>query len=59
MYGISGGRATTDAIPGAELLIIDGMGHDLPRAPWPEITSRIADLVRRVETVTVSVSTAS
>jgi hypothetical protein len=25
------------------------MGHNLPRALWPEITSRIAGLVRRVE----------
>ena len=28
----SGGRATAAAIPGAELLLIDGMGHDLPPA---------------------------
>jgi pimeloyl-ACP methyl ester carboxylesterase len=27
----SWGRATAEAIPGAELLIVDGMGHDLPR----------------------------
>jgi hypothetical protein len=25
------------------------MGHDLPRALWPEITQRIAALVHRVE----------
>ena len=29
----SGGRATARAIPGAQLLMIDGMGHDLPREP--------------------------
>ena len=28
----SGGRATAAAIPGAELWIVPGMGHDLPRA---------------------------
>jgi pimeloyl-ACP methyl ester carboxylesterase len=49
MCDVSGGRATAAAIPGAELVIIDGMGHNLPRALWPEITSRIAGLVRRVE----------
>lgn len=49
MCDISGGRATAAAIPGAELVVIDGMGHDLPRALWPEITSRIANLVHRVE----------
>ena len=30
MVHVSGGRATARAIPGAELLLIDGMGHDLP-----------------------------
>jgi pimeloyl-ACP methyl ester carboxylesterase len=30
----SGGRATARAIPGAELMSIAGMGHDLPRAAW-------------------------
>jgi pimeloyl-ACP methyl ester carboxylesterase len=28
----SGGRATAAAIPGAELLLVDGMGHDMPPA---------------------------
>jgi pimeloyl-ACP methyl ester carboxylesterase len=46
---VSGGRATAAAIPGAELVVIDGMGHDLPRELWPEITGRIAALVERVE----------
>jgi pimeloyl-ACP methyl ester carboxylesterase len=49
MCDISGGTATATAIPGAELVVFDGMSHDLPRALWPEITSRITDLVRRVE----------
>jgi len=54
MCDVSGGRATAAAIPGAELVIIDGLGHDLPRALWPEIASRIATLVQRVESVTVN-----
>ena len=45
----SGGRATAAAIPGAELLVVDGMGHDLPRAVWPELTDRITALVERAE----------
>ena len=46
---VSGGRATAAAIPGAELLELDGMGHDLPRALWPLITDRIVALVARHE----------
>ncbi|MDN4171343.1 alpha/beta hydrolase [Nocardioides sp. SOB77] len=32
MVHVSGGRATARAVPGAELLLVDGMGHDLPPA---------------------------
>lgn len=38
---VSGGRATAAAIPGAELLIFPGMGHDLPRPLWPAIVDAI------------------
>jgi pimeloyl-ACP methyl ester carboxylesterase len=43
----AGGRATARAIPGARLRIIDGMGHDLPRAVWPEIVEAIASNAAR------------
>ncbi len=49
LVDVSGGRATGAAIPGAELVVLDGMGHDLPSALWPEITARIAALVRQAE----------
>jgi pimeloyl-ACP methyl ester carboxylesterase len=49
LVNVSGGRATAEAIPGAELVVFDGMGHDLPRALWPEIIGRIAELVARAE----------
>jgi pimeloyl-ACP methyl ester carboxylesterase len=39
----SGGRATARAIPGARLLTIRGMGHDLPRQVWPELIGAIAE----------------
>lgn len=42
-----GGRETARAIPGAILRTFPGMGHDLPRALWPEITAAIADLARQ------------
>jgi pimeloyl-ACP methyl ester carboxylesterase len=38
----SGGRATAKAIPGARLLLIEGMGHDLPRDAWRQIVDAIA-----------------
>src|SRR4051794_10559825 len=43
MVHVSGGRATARAIPGAELLVIDGMGHDLP----PELFATFSDVIRR------------
>ena len=49
LIAVSGGQATAEAIPGAELLVIDGMGHDMPRVLWPTIAERIAALVGRAE----------
>ena len=43
MVHVSGGRATARAIPGAELLVIDGMGHDIPR----ELYATLTDIIRR------------
>jgi pimeloyl-ACP methyl ester carboxylesterase len=49
LVDVSGGRATAAAVPGSDLLVVDGMGHDLPRALWPQITERIVGLIRRAE----------
>jgi pimeloyl-ACP methyl ester carboxylesterase len=49
LVDVSGGRATAHAIPGAEIVELAGMGHDLPRPLWDEITRRIAELVQRGE----------
>jgi len=43
----SGGRATARAIPGARLLMIQGMGHDLPRGAWPRIIDAIVENAAR------------
>jgi pimeloyl-ACP methyl ester carboxylesterase len=51
---VSGGRATAEAIPGADLVIIDGMGHSLPRQLWPEIATHILDLVHRTQAITAA-----
>jgi pimeloyl-ACP methyl ester carboxylesterase len=43
----SGGRTAAAAIPDAELLVVDGMGHDLPRAVWPQLVDRMTALFAR------------
>jgi pimeloyl-ACP methyl ester carboxylesterase len=49
MCDVSGGRATAEAIPGAELEVVEGMGHNLPPGLRPRLAARIADFVWRVE----------
>jgi len=49
LIGVSGGRATAAAIPGSDLLVIDGVGHELPEAVWPAVLDRIAELVLGAE----------
>ena len=46
---VSGGRATADAIPGAELVLIEGMGHNLPPGLRSQLAERIAKFVWRAE----------
>ena len=43
MVHVSGGRATAQAIPNAQLLLIPGMGHDLP----PALFETFRDAIRR------------
>jgi len=45
------GQDTADAIPGAQLLLVDGMGHDLPRAngPWAQVIDAIAAHAKQAE----------
>jgi pimeloyl-ACP methyl ester carboxylesterase len=50
MVHVSGGRATAAAIPGAELLLVPGMGHDLPRPLWPVFVDGIERTARRAAT---------
>jgi len=42
MVSRSGGVATARAIPGARMLTIQGMGHDLPTAAWPQLLDAIS-----------------
>jgi pimeloyl-ACP methyl ester carboxylesterase len=47
LVNVDGGKATAEAIPGAELVLIPGMGHNLPRAVWPEIVDAIVRATAR------------
>lgn len=47
LIDVSGGTATAAAIPGAELVIIPGMGHELPPAVWPAVVPAIVENTRR------------
>jgi pimeloyl-ACP methyl ester carboxylesterase len=49
MCEVSGGRATAEAIPGAELVLIEEMGHDLPPGLRSQLAMRIAEFVWRAE----------
>lgn len=44
---VSGGHATAAAIPGADLLLLADMGHDLPEQYWPQIADAIIGIARR------------
>ena len=45
----SGGTATAAAIPGAELMLIEGMGHDLPPQIWERVVDAVAERARRFD----------
>ncbi len=45
---LEGGLDTHDALKGSELVVIEGMGHDLPEAVWPQVVEPIARLTTQV-----------
>jgi pimeloyl-ACP methyl ester carboxylesterase len=38
---VEGGIATANAVDGAELLVLEGMGHDLAKGLWPDVVEAI------------------
>jgi pimeloyl-ACP methyl ester carboxylesterase len=44
---VENGRLTAGAVPGARLVEIEGMGHDLPKRVWPQVADAIAELARQ------------
>jgi pimeloyl-ACP methyl ester carboxylesterase len=47
---VDGGKDTAEAIKGAELLLIDGMGHELPngKGAWPEIMEAMITHIKKL-----------
>jgi pimeloyl-ACP methyl ester carboxylesterase len=41
LIGLSGGRATAAAIPGAKLVVVPGMGHDFPEGVWERVVHEV------------------
>jgi pimeloyl-ACP methyl ester carboxylesterase len=54
VFQLPAGRATTAALPDAELLVLPGMGHDLPRGIWPTLVAAISRLADRAEALPTS-----
>ena len=47
LVDVSGGERTAAVVPGADLLILEGMGHDLPAPYWGPIIEAITSLASR------------
>ncbi len=41
LVSVEGGKETAQLILGAKLLIVNGMGHDMPKEAWPKIIDAI------------------
>jgi pimeloyl-ACP methyl ester carboxylesterase len=44
---VAAGVETARLVPGAEVLLIEGMGHNLPREVWPRVIDGITGLTTR------------
>jgi pimeloyl-ACP methyl ester carboxylesterase len=49
MVDVSGGRATAAAIPQSRMVLIKGLGHNLPQGLWPDFAEYITDIVNSGE----------
>ncbi len=47
LIDVSGGVATADAVPGAELVLFEEMGHNLPRPLFPQLIEAIDTIAHR------------
>ena len=49
IIGVSGGEATAAAIPGARLLRVPGLGHELPPGFWPVLADALVEVADRAD----------
>ena len=49
VIGVSGGEATAAAIPGARLLRVPGLGHELPPGFWPTLADALVENADRAD----------
>lgn len=49
LVNVAAGRRTAELIKDAELMVVPGMGHDLPRPVWPALVDAISALADRAE----------
>ncbi len=47
------GQAVANAIPGAQLALIDGMGHDIPQARWESIVGKMSGFMAQAQRLCV------
>ncbi len=47
LVDVSGGEATAKAVPRAELIIVPGMGHDIPESAWPMLVDAIVSNIEK------------
>ncbi len=46
---VEAGKDTAEAIPGSEIMIVEGMGHSLPRAVWPRVIEAITEHTQKAD----------
>jgi pimeloyl-ACP methyl ester carboxylesterase len=44
---VENGRLVAEAVPGARLIELEGMGHDLPKRVWPRVLDAIDEIARQ------------
>ncbi len=49
---LENGRLVAAAVPGARLIVLEGMGHNVPDRYWPLVADAIADTARQASAVT-------